>query len=362
MSLEQQIQYMRERGTNGPQLVDFLEALASHVVSHFPVVGAYRDGIHDDTLPIQQAINLAEGGGEAYVPAGTYLVSGLKMKTKVRLRGAGRRASILKLKANAVQAVISLDDATVYATEVISLGIDGNRDRQTGKIHGIFYENSGVPIDESGAKHILRDLHVERTSGDAVHLDISDGSCLLDNVYTLHANQKGFYLNVADSTFANCLAGQSGEEGVFLTVRGGNRFMGCKAYRSGRLDETKGTGWFINSHGNQFSGCAAQDNRLHGWDFYGANHNVATAAESESNGFSSTDRGQAAYRLNGAQNNLINGTAWGRKPADLPAGGGNRYSLSLVNSPLKNLVQIAGSDAVTASVNGDVGDNTVAVV
>lgn len=353
---------MRERGTNGPHLVDFLEEVTYRSANRVSVRGAVGDGIHDDTRSIQEAIDGAEGGGQAFVPVGIYLVSGLKMRTKAQLKGAGRRASILKLKPNAAQAAISLGDPGVYATLIEGVGINGNRENQQSELaRGIDYRNTGVPIDESGAKHILRDLHIEYTYGDGVRLDITDGSCHLENVYVLHANRKGFYLNLPDSFFSGCLAGQSGEEGFYLTGRGQNRFLGCKSYRSGRIEEAQGSGFFVNSHANQFAACAAQDNRLHGWDFYQADHNSLQAAEAESNGFSSTERGQAAYRLNGANNTLISGSAWNRGPSDLPPGGGNRYGLSLVNAPAKNSVHLVNSGAVIAPLNGDLGDNLVVI-
>jgi hypothetical protein len=74
--------------------------------------GAVGDGIADDTAAIQSAINFqrdAPGGGEVYVPAGTYLVNGLLLYSDITLRGAGPTVSILKDSGGEVRNILGIN-------------------------------------------------------------------------------------------------------------------------------------------------------------------------------------------------------------------------------------------------------------
>lgn len=360
-----QIEYMEQRGSAGSPMTNYLrystDSLIEYSADRF---GAKGDGLTDDTRAIQNAIDELEGtGGIVFLSPGLYVITGIQMRTGVTLRGAGIAASAIKLRTGSSKPQVSLANTGVHSTVIENLTIGGNRGGQTNEnCLGIYYVNTPIPVDESGAKHILRNLHIEYCYGDCVYLDVSDGSCFLENVYTLHSNKNGFRIKVPDSMFVGCQSGQHGEMGFYVDSKGGNRFVGCKAFRNGRVRPELGTGFFINSNGNQFSACASQDNKLHGWDIYQSDHNVISSAESESNGFTSEERSQAAYRINGGAHNIIQGTAWNRGAVDIPPGGGNRYSISLVNNPEKNIVQIANSDAIIAPMNGDEGSNLVTVL
>jgi hypothetical protein len=74
--------------------------------------GAIGDGITNDNAAIQSAINFqrdAPGGGEVYVPAGTYLVNDLRLYSDITLRGAGPTASILKHTGGSDNYIVSVN-------------------------------------------------------------------------------------------------------------------------------------------------------------------------------------------------------------------------------------------------------------
>lgn len=123
--------------------------------------GAVGDGITDDTAAIQAAIDAANaaGGGEVYLPEGTWIVSNdgdpahgcLMMKSNVQLNGDGMGLTVVKV-ADGSDGKITGVIRSAYGEEthdfgVSNLTIDGNRDNTTGKIDGWF---NGYAPDGTG--------------------------------------------------------------------------------------------------------------------------------------------------------------------------------------------------------------------
>lgn len=105
--------------------------------------GAVGDGITDDRLAIQAAIEAANaaGGGTVYVPAGTYIVSEngsnfycLLLRANVHLRGASQGASVLKQVAGIALSVrlLYVDTDDVLITDIT---LDGDQAAQSVSEH-----------------------------------------------------------------------------------------------------------------------------------------------------------------------------------------------------------------------------------
>ncbi|WP_426152978.1 M10 family metallopeptidase C-terminal domain-containing protein [Pseudomonas sp. DC3000-4b1] len=118
---------------------------------------AKGNGVADDTQAIQRAIEAASkaGGGQVYVPAGTYVVSAgdepgdgcLMLRNNVQLYGAGMGKTIIKV-ADGSDTKITGVIRSAYGEQnhdfgISNLTIDGNRANTTGKIDGWF--NGYIP-------------------------------------------------------------------------------------------------------------------------------------------------------------------------------------------------------------------------
>ena len=115
--------------------------------------GASANNNGDDTKAIQAALDAAynAGGGEVYIPKGTFIVSGgqggsdsgaLRVRDNVTLRGEGMGETILKV-ADGWSGKITGVVRTPYGeetsnVEVYDLTLDGNRANTSGKVDGFF--------------------------------------------------------------------------------------------------------------------------------------------------------------------------------------------------------------------------------
>lgn len=139
---------------------------------------AKGNGIADDTQAIQRAIEAASkaGGGQVYVPAGTYVVSAgnepgdgcLMLRDNVQLYGAGMGKTTIKV-ADGSDTKITGVIRSAYGEQnhdfgISNLTIDGNRANTTGKIDGWF--NGYIPGKAGHDSNVTIDsVEVKNCSG-----------------------------------------------------------------------------------------------------------------------------------------------------------------------------------------------------
>ena len=75
--------------------------------------GAVGDGMSDDTLSVQLAVDyvIASGGGTVVVPAGVFLVSGISIHGDVSVVGESGTHSVLRRKSDAVGSLIAIENS-----------------------------------------------------------------------------------------------------------------------------------------------------------------------------------------------------------------------------------------------------------
>lgn len=94
--------------------------------------GALGDGVTDDTLAIQAAIDSLTTGGEVHFPIGTYLFSvSIKPRAAVRLSASPGTATLKHKDASNLTTLIDFSTYSAHGAELAGLIFDGNRSNNT---------------------------------------------------------------------------------------------------------------------------------------------------------------------------------------------------------------------------------------
>lgn len=210
----------------------------SYVVTGY---GATGDGVTDDTAAVQALIDLVGGSNpvEIYFPVGVYILSGLKLRSNITLRGAGSggyglstnyatRCSVLKLKASSSLPIIAdFDTSTfVYSVSIRDLQFDGNKANQSVARHGIqLYD------DVSGTDPLwtIRDCLILNCKGDGIKIGTFRRGNRVLNCQVYGCDQNGVTLGSTDNTVAQTIVGSSGNYGVSITA-GLQHVVGCDVF------------------------------------------------------------------------------------------------------------------------------------
>lgn len=222
--------------TRGKNVVDF---------------GAKGDGISDDTAAIQAALDAvhADGGGEVYIPAGTYILSNsLTMYSYTKLIGSTQNAVKIKQTNIAVPHIKS--DDIIYPT-----------------IKDIYFEGMGMDSAGGGGIVFGRINHdnVEGINMENVTIAQSAGggiavSCPITSVFSnvvaigVVGNGFSFYGGGTSVVMNACYAVTCTQAGYDFNQLNYSSLNGCAA-------EACGIGYYLHNNCNNIAlvGCGAED-------------------------------------------------------------------------------------------------------
>ena len=128
--------------------------------------GALGNGIADDTLAIQSAVAAVPAGGTVYVPAGKYMIDGLKnIKLKSNMRFMMHKDAILAAIPNSAERYYVISISGVTNVEVSGGRLLGERDQHTGTTGEWGY---GIQIGNKASKVRIHDVHISKFWGDGI--------------------------------------------------------------------------------------------------------------------------------------------------------------------------------------------------
>lgn len=257
--------------------------------------GAVGDGIANDTTGIQNAINAASiaGGGIVFIPAGTYMVTGISLNgiKKVIIQGAGSRTSTIK-QMNGTNLTTGLINATTPGSDLVmrDFGVHGNRTNNTGGADGIRFASS------SSNNVFIENVYVREA--DARGINVTGSDFVINRCYCESNSQAGIGLNTnadrARISFNVCTLNTG--DGIYV----GSRdvvIMGNKCYSNHDTGINFGgpqepTGW------NQVIGNEVWLNENSGLNTGGADNLIIQGNIAHSNGRNTTTpRSMAGIRI-----------------------------------------------------------------
>jgi hypothetical protein len=219
---------------------------APQVESVFDVrrFGAAGDGRTDDTAAVQNALDSARAtGGIVFFPAGIYLTRGMRLYSKVHLRGAGGDATTLRLHPGANSAILeSADFGKLTGTgdtggirhfSVRDLTLDGNKAHNPGGGFGLRIYGYGYELSEVIIFNCRQDgLYSEWSGSSGLPYPSHQMEARLTAVRSHDNEGDGFNFNGPhDSMFVNCLSFEN--QGIGFRMAGdshGSSMVNCHGW------------------------------------------------------------------------------------------------------------------------------------
>lgn len=195
--------------------------------------GAKGDGATDDATSINAAVTAAAalGGGVVYFPPGTYLIgSPILVPSKVTIHGAGREATVIKIKNGAncdaikstnfdsltLTGAWDVSDGVLYAISIKHLTVDGNKANQASGSGIVLFAKNVLVYDV--LIHDVKDfgLYSEGGNGAGVPTVQDLPESLFDLLWVARCGNHGIlFFGPHDSRFGRVVCMENGGWGFY---------------------------------------------------------------------------------------------------------------------------------------------------
>jgi len=205
--------------------------------------GAVFDGITNDTVALQNAINATQsntlgGSGKTLIlPAGTSVIGGVTISGQIDIRGSSSGTSVLSLASGSTVPAVTISVANVSTTQFaaqVSLShlriVSPNRADGPGQsvAHGVALVNAGTPVQ---TRVLLTDVTIGGVPGDGVHAASWTGWVEADGVYIQYPGGYGLYANsVSDWRWKGGDISGALSDNVILSGSAAMQFVGTNIY------------------------------------------------------------------------------------------------------------------------------------
>ena len=305
--------------------------------------GATGDGVTNDTAAIQAAVNAAAaaGGGQVYIPAGTYIVSGdgtsshgcILLSSNVSVIGAGMGNTIIQLQDGSDHGITGIfrdhSDVPEHDISMSDLTINGNDANTTGEVYGWFNgvtpeKNAVLDPNEPADTNITLDhVEIENCSGYGFDPHEKTVGLVISNSVSHNNGTDGFTLDGQyNATLTNDIAYDNGRHGFNIVTSSNNVTLNnVTAYGNGE------DGVMVQRGSNDVP--VPFNVVINGGSFHNNDENAVEIKMADNvtvDGANIFDNGQRAVRIEGSAGSIIeNSTIYD----DTRAGNGKYQEISI---------------------------------
>jgi hypothetical protein len=256
-----------------------------------------------DGTAINALLTQLGGPGSVFLPVGTAGIdTTILLGTGQSLIGFGW-GTILKANASLNTNVIQQASANSAGAIVQDLVIDGNKSNNTSG-DGISWNMTGNTLSTSTASNgiTVRDAWIRNCAGDGyASTNTTNGIVnVLHDVQSYWNAANGFNIQSSDGFYTSCYAEKNGLAGWTIGPNAAfSRLNGCRGDDSGQVTPGSGYGFKVVSGRCTFTGCAAQDNSLHGFfvTTSGATDNSLVGCYTDTAGYNNASANAAGFYI-----------------------------------------------------------------
>lgn len=338
--------------------------------------GAKGDGVTDDTLAFQNAIDYcsrAEGSIKIQLSPKTYIIGNIDLKRYTFIQGAGWKSTFLKIKQELSSSLITITENNANLITLKDFCVLGDKENNTCESAILINKKTQIGEADENWKAadswtVIENIRIVNMYGDGIKSVNGSRECRFTNLNINNCNGWGMNLQGGSDNnyqFITCWCNFGG--GIKIN-ESADRFVSCKCFANGNED-TLANGFYIgNTIGITLISCEAQENYGHGFYLYNTKESSLVGFRADCNGL--VDKGSDTLRFSGVfcegdtQSLIINGVCDDFRRIN-GSGASQKVGISLGNTMFSIIDVIARNNEKTFEcsdfVIGQGGSNKITI-